>query len=77
MGSVGLDSDFITTTSKHFSPHQSQDKMNILLQSFQNGEFDLVAIGRSLLADPFWFQKIIEGRFNEIILFSEEALKKL
>jgi len=77
VGSVGLDNDFVTTMSQHFSPSQSQDKMNILLHSFQNGEFDLVAVGRSLLADPLWFQKVVEGRFDEIVLFSEEALKKL
>lgn len=77
VGSVGLDDDFVTTMSKHVSPHQSQDKMNLLLQSFQKGEFDLVAVGRSLLADPLWFQKMVEGRFDEIVPFSEEALKKL
>ena len=33
----------------------------------QEGKADLVAIGRGLLADPFWSQKVEEGRREEII----------
>ncbi|MGD0664313.1 MAG: NADH:flavin oxidoreductase [Rhabdochlamydiaceae bacterium] len=77
VGSVGLDADFVTTMSKHSSPHQTLDKMNLLLNSFDRGEFDLIAVGRALLADPAWLQKIAGGRFNEIIAFSKEKLDNL
>lgn len=32
-----------------------------------NGKADLVAIGRQLIADPFWPEKVAEGRVDEII----------
>ena len=31
-----------------------------------NGQADMVAIGRQLLADPFWPNKVLEGQFNEV-----------
>lgn len=31
------------------------------------GKADLVAIGRQMIADPFWFQKVKEGREDEIV----------
>ncbi len=31
------------------------------------GQTDMVAIGRQLVADPFWPKKALEGRFNEIV----------
>ena len=77
VGSVGLDLDFIATKTGHSSPLQTLDKMNILLNSLEKGEFDLIAIGRALLGDPLWIQKIAEGRINEITLFSKKALDDL
>ncbi len=32
-----------------------------------NGQADMVAIGRQLIADPFWPKKVREGRFNEVV----------
>jgi 2,4-dienoyl-CoA reductase-like NADH-dependent reductase (Old Yellow Enzyme family) len=31
------------------------------------GKADLVAIGRQLIADPFWPKKVMEGRTGEIV----------
>jgi 2,4-dienoyl-CoA reductase (NADPH2) len=31
------------------------------------GKADLIALGRQLIADPFWAKKVKEGRFKEII----------
>ena len=42
------------------------------------GEFDLVAIGRALLADPQWIMKAREGRHMKMeSLKSEDLLKML
>lgn len=41
------------------------------------GEFDIVAIGRALLADPMWVRKVREGRFDELIPFSNKVLETL
>lgn len=48
-----------------------------LLARLENQEFDLVAVGRALLVDPEWAAKIRDGRQEEILPFSREALKSL
>jgi 2,4-dienoyl-CoA reductase-like NADH-dependent reductase (Old Yellow Enzyme family) len=33
----------------------------------RDGKADLVAIGRQLIADPFWPRKVVEGHADEIV----------
>lgn len=45
-----------------------------LARRVEDGEFDLVAVGRALLTDPAWARKVKEGRLDELLPFSKEAL---
>lgn len=74
VGSVGLNSDFLGAFMGEGSPAASLDG---LVKRLEAGEFDLVAIGRALLADPQWAAKVRDGRFGELADFSAEALKEL
>ncbi|WP_068501035.1 NADH:flavin oxidoreductase [Paenibacillus kribbensis] len=75
VGSIGLDSDFMTL----FTEGKGAGNASIegLVQKFENEEFDLVAIGRALLVDPDWVSKIRDGRLDELVPFTPEALKTL
>ncbi|VVN86596.1 NADH:flavin oxidoreductase [Pseudomonas fluorescens] len=76
VGSVGLDGEFLqfmVDTDKVAQP-ASLEK---LLERLNNDEFDLVAVGRALLVDPDWAQKVREGREGDILPFSREALMTL
>lgn len=74
VGSVGLDGDFITGFGGGtFRPASLDD----LLRRLERGDFDLVAVGRALLADPEWVQKIRQGRTDELKDFSREATATL
>jgi 2,4-dienoyl-CoA reductase-like NADH-dependent reductase (Old Yellow Enzyme family) len=48
-----------------------------LVQRLQNDEFDLVAVGRALLVDPEWAKKIQEGRTDDLVPFTREAMTVL
>ncbi|MNJ52820.1 NADH:flavin oxidoreductase / NADH oxidase family protein [compost metagenome] len=48
-----------------------------LLTRLSNDEFDLVAVGRALLVDPDWAAKVRDGREQDILPFSREALTTL
>ncbi|MBD76188.1 MAG: 12-oxophytodienoate reductase [Citromicrobium sp.] len=48
-----------------------------LAKRVAEGEFDLVAVGRALLADPAWVQKVREGRLAELRAFDKAALDTL
>lgn len=74
VGSVGLTGDFFGAFAGESSQPSSLDE---LLRRFDRGDFDLVGVGRPLLADPFWTQKIREGRTDELKGFTKEALGEL
>lgn len=76
VGSVGLDGEFLqfmVNTDKVAQPASLEN----LLKRLGNEEFDLVAVGRALLVDPEWALKVREGREQDILPFSREALTTL
>lgn len=72
VGSVGLTGEFLAAYSGETS---EVAKLDELLERLARNEFDLVAVGRSLLGDPSWVKKLQEGRFNELQPFKPEALQ--
>lgn len=74
VGSVGLTGEFLAAFAGESSEPSSLDE---LLRRLDRGDFDLVAVGRPLLSDPFWVKKIKEGRTDELKGFTKEALGEL
>lgn len=75
VGSVGLSVDFFTT----FVEDHAQTDMNLgrLEEMMDRGDFDLIAVGRALLADPEWPHKIRDGAFADIRPFDRTELAEL
>jgi len=74
VGSIGLSGDFLAAFQGESSTPSSLEE---LYRRFDRGDFDLVAVGRALLADAGWARKNREGRSSELIGFSKEALATL
>lgn len=74
VGSVGLSGDFFGSFRGESSEPSSLEE---LVRRMDRGDFDLVAVGRPILADPFWVQKIRDGRDEELRSFTKEALGHL
>ncbi|WP_231426744.1 NADH:flavin oxidoreductase [Pedobacter sp. Leaf250] len=74
VGSVGLSGDFFGAFAGQSSEPSSLDE---LVRRMDRGDFDLVAVGRPLLADPNWVEKIKDNRMDELKGFSKEALAEL
>lgn len=72
VGSVGLDSDFLRSYAGKASHKQGIDA---LIRRLEAGEFDLVAVGRALLSDAEWSNKVREGREDELIEFEPRHMK--
>ena len=70
VGSVGLDTVFTDLFEKGSGAGQAS--LDPLIQRMENHEFDLAAVGRALLADPEWTEKIESGRESEIIPFRKK-----
>ncbi|WLR47272.1 NADH:flavin oxidoreductase [Halobacillus litoralis] len=71
VGSVGLDGVFTDFSGA------GTTSLDGLVDKLDREEFDLVAIGRSLLMDPEWVKKVREGRADDLLAFDKEALQKL
>ena len=74
VGSVGLSGEFLAAFAGESSQPSSLDE---LLRRMERGDFDLVAVGRAILADADWTSKVREHRSNELVGFSKEALSVL
>jgi 2,4-dienoyl-CoA reductase-like NADH-dependent reductase (Old Yellow Enzyme family) len=74
VGSVGLDQEFLGAFGGQGAGIRNLDD---LLERFERGEFDLVAVGRALLQDPAWVEKVRTRRHGEIRAFDATALETL
>ncbi|WP_320778146.1 NADH:flavin oxidoreductase [Streptomyces sp. CRN 30] len=74
VGSVGLDGVFQKAFRGEGSGVHDIDN---LLDRMERDEFDLVAVGRALLHDPRWAEKVLTGRFDELTPYDAAALKTL
>jgi 2,4-dienoyl-CoA reductase-like NADH-dependent reductase (Old Yellow Enzyme family) len=74
VGSVGLTGEFIAAFAGESSAPASLDE---LTRRLAREEFDLVAVGRALLADPQWAAKIEHGDFTALHGFTPAALREL
>lgn len=61
VGSVGLETQFRSEKRGQLILPAPVDR---LVEQFQAGEFDLVAIGRALLADPAWVNRLRAGELD-------------
>ncbi|WP_438388624.1 NADH:flavin oxidoreductase [Actinopolyspora saharensis] len=76
VGSVGLDAVFDPATLAEGSG-TNVASVEGLAERLDRDEFDLVAVGRALLADPEWSRKVLDGRESELVPFTREALTTL
>jgi 2,4-dienoyl-CoA reductase-like NADH-dependent reductase (Old Yellow Enzyme family) len=74
VGSVGLDGEFVAAYAGIGAEKRGLED---LVARLERGEFDLVAVGRALLQDPAWVEKVRQGRGDEIRAFDAESLKTL
>jgi 2,4-dienoyl-CoA reductase-like NADH-dependent reductase (Old Yellow Enzyme family) len=75
VGSVTLGDDF----TKSFATNEDASITGIdeLLERLERGEFDLVAVGRSLIANPAWPAQVRSGALNELRPFNRSVLAQL
>lgn len=74
VGSVGLSEEFIATYRDGTAEVAGIDN---LIDRMQAEEFDLIAVGRALLANPDWVQLIRAGEMDKIKTFSKDMLTEL
>lgn len=78
VGSVGLDRDVMESFQ---APEEPQPRLDFAIEElgrrFARGEFDLVAVGRGLIADPDWVKKLRAGELAAIRPFRKSDVAAL
>tara|TARA_R110001592_G_scaffold1874_35_gene11601 strand:+ start:5525 stop:6622 length:1098 start_codon:yes stop_codon:yes gene_type:complete len=74
VGSVGLNQEFLTSFRGEGAEVVNIDK---LLEKMNNDEFDLIAIGRTLLSNPDWVNKVRDGLIDQLKPFTQDDIGRL
>lgn len=88
VGSITLDQPFGVGTddyAKHFLNAKGEQKLDYsgiegidrLMELFDCGEFDLVAVGRAMISNPDWARLVRENRLGELRPYSRDLLTSL
>lgn len=77
VGSVGLNADFLPEAGDVDFKDAEPASLDNLIQRMDNEEFDLVAVGRALIANPDWVNKIQQNQSNELVAYDKSMLQRL
>lgn len=72
VGSITLSNDLFSGYVE--GAETSVGNLARLLEMFERGDFDLVTVGRAMIADPEWTNKVREGRADELAPFDANFL---
>ena len=77
VGSVGLSDEFVPRPGESAFREAEASNIDNLIARMDANEFDLIAVGRALIANPDWVKKIATNRAADIKPFRKEDLKQL
>jgi 2,4-dienoyl-CoA reductase-like NADH-dependent reductase (Old Yellow Enzyme family) len=75
VGSIGLDTDFISTYGSDGTA--GTRGVEELVRRLEAGEFDLVAVGRALVANPDWANRVRAGDVDDLAAYERGMLAEL
>ena len=75
VGSIGLEQDFVSTYSS--SDTIGTQGIDELITRLARGEFDLAAVGRALIANPDWANRVRGGELEQMSTYDRRMLAAL
>lgn len=77
VGSIGLSNDFIPLPGEKIFREADAASIDELIRRLEANEFDLIAVGRALIANPDWVHKVADNRLADIEPFRKVHLNQL
>lgn len=74
VGAVGLTADVVSAFNGEVAAPAGVEK---LIRRMERDEFDLIAVGRALITDPDWANKVRLEKFESMKPFGRDALSEL
>jgi 2,4-dienoyl-CoA reductase-like NADH-dependent reductase (Old Yellow Enzyme family) len=76
IGSIGLDCDMQASLGTGQEAGCNLSSLDELARRFDRQEFDLVGVGRAMIAQPNWASIVRHGSFDELKPFSPKAISE-
>lgn len=76
VGSVTLGNDFKSEQGK-IRAEAAPQQIELINQCIERGDFDLIAIGRALLANSDWAHIVRDGRLDDLKAFEKKMIEQL
>ena len=77
VGSVSLNADFLPHPGERIFKDGEIASLDGLTKMLERDEFDLVAVGRAMIANPDWANLVQSGQFNKLVNFEKKMLMSL
>lgn len=77
VGSISLDRDFIPAPGEGVFSAGDVASIDKLLEALERDEFDLAAVGRALIANPDWANKVQAGGVEDLHPYEKDMLMTL
>ena len=77
VGSVGLETDFLPEVGDTAFKDSETSNLDNLNERLAANEFDLVAVGRAMIANPDWANRVTNNQFSELASFDKSMLESL
>jgi 2,4-dienoyl-CoA reductase-like NADH-dependent reductase (Old Yellow Enzyme family) len=74
VGSVGLDCDLLASLGEGRTAGLDLRSLDELMRRFDRGDFDLVGVGRAMIAEPDWPQIVRRGELTALKPFAVNSL---
>jgi 2,4-dienoyl-CoA reductase-like NADH-dependent reductase (Old Yellow Enzyme family) len=74
VGSVGLDRDLLASLGGGETAQTNLASLDELVRRFDRGDFDLVGVGRAMIAEPDWPKLVRRGELSRLKPFAANAL---
>ena len=77
IGSIGLDCDMMTSLMLGQEAGRDLSSFARLLEMFERGDFDLVGVGRAMIAEPDWAKLVRAGAIDRLKPFSPQVIESV
>ena len=74
VGSIGLDCDLLASLGEGRTAECNLASLDELITRFDRGDFDLIGVGRSMIAQPDWAHIVRRGELDRLKPFSTKSL---
>jgi 2,4-dienoyl-CoA reductase-like NADH-dependent reductase (Old Yellow Enzyme family) len=74
VGSIGLDCDLLASLGDQQVANLNLGSLDELMRRFDRGDFDLVGVGRSMIAQPDWPKVVRSGDLTRLKPFSVDVM---